>query len=332
MMRLVRAELLRSWSRLLVWATVAATLVICGVVAFNTLSTTAPPSEQEVAEQTKFFNEAYQDWEANHEAWYQDCLDSEAQEREALDDPTIDWACEDNNEAPKLEDWFYNPTARDIAPYTVGGLLQTLLAGSFVIGASLLAAEVASGNLGLWLTFAPRRTTVLASKLVAVALTSLVYATLGAAVALAALAGPAAINGTLDLSPLEWRDLTLMAVRSTILAVVVGVVGGALGLLLRHTAAALGAAFGYLFVFELMLGFNAGSMRRWMLVPNISAVIDGRHELSWIECKVDRSTGEQVCADVTKVLTQADGALYLGALAAAIVLVTWLVFRRRDVS
>lgn len=332
MMRLLRAELGRSRSRLLVWATVVATFVVVGILAVGVFSSTVPPSETELAQQTEFFEDHLKDWEQNHEQWYTECVASEAADREALNDATIDYGCEGNNTAPKLDDWIYTQTASDVASYTLSGFLQVLLGGAFLIGASLLAAEIATGNVGLWLTFAPRRGAVLASKLTAVAITSLLYAILGIATGIAAIAGAAAVNGALDLTSVEWEALTLMAVRAGVLAVVAGVIGAALGVLLRHTAAALGVAFGYLVVFEGMLSMAAGKFQHWFVMTNVTAVIDGRTETYWTECKADSRTGEQVCTDMSKVITQADGALYLGILAAVIVLTAWLVFRRRDVN
>lgn len=332
MIRLVRAELGRSRSRLLVWIALLATLAVTAMVALSVYSSTVPPSATELAQQTQFFEENLKDWELNHVQQYQDCLTSQADDREAMDDPAIDYGCESLKKAPTLDDWLYTQTASDVAPYTFSGFLQVLLGGTFVIGASLLAAEIATGNLGLWLTFAPRRGAVLAAKLVAVAVTSLLYAIVGAAAGIAGIAGAAAINGALDLTSQQWEDLTLMAVRAILLAVATGVVGATLGVLLRHTAAALGAAFGYLLVFEAMFGMGAGKIQQWLLLNNVTAVIEGRKELYWTECKADPTTGIERCTEVNMVLTQADSALYLGLLAALLVLVAWLVFRRRDVS
>lgn len=332
MMRLVRAELGRSRSRLLVWATVAATLVVAGIVAVGVFSSTVPPSGAELAQQTRFFEDNLKDWEANHEQWYQDCLDAQAADREAVNDPELDYDCEASNAPPKLDDWIYTATASDLASYTLSGFLQVLLGGAFLLGASLLAAEITTGNVGLWLTFAPRRGAVLASKVIAVAITSLLYAVLGVGTGIAGIAGASAVNGALDLTAEQWEALALMAVRAGVLAVAVGVIGAALGVLLRHTAAALGAVFGYLIVFEAMLAGATGKFQHWFVLVNVTAVVDGRTETYWTECKADPRTGEQVCTDMSKVITQADGALYLGVLAAVAVLVAWLVFRRRDVS
>lgn len=332
MIRLVRAELGRHRSRLLVWVALVGALAVTAVVALGVHSSTIPPSEEEIAQQTQFFEESLQDWEENHERDYQDCLKTQAEEREALGDAAMDWDCENHNRAPILDDWIYSAEASDIAHDTFSGFLHVLLGGTFLIGASLLAAEIASGNLGLWLTFAPRRGAVFASKLIAVAITSLVYAVVGAALGIAAISGASAVNGALDLTPQHWEDLTLMGVRGALLAVATGVVGATLGILLRHTAAALGAAFAYLLVFEAMFGMGLGKFQQWLLLANVRAIIEGSNTLTWMTCGADPTTGYETCTDVTKVLTQADGALYLGGLAALLVLVAWFVFRRRDVS
>lgn len=332
MMRLLRAELGRFRSRSLVWVVTIVTLAIAGFVVANAYVTSRPPSDAEVAQQQKFFDENFAMWETEHEVWYQDCLAGEAIEREASGDPTLDWDCEANLAPPVFGDWIYRSMFSDQATSNLSGYLQLLLGGAFLIGASLLAAEAATGNLGLWLTFEPRRSRVLASKLTAVALGSLAYCAIGAAVLLAGTTAATALNDALDATPELWRSLTLMTARGVALGVVAGALGGAFGALLRHTAAALGVLFGYLVVVEVLVRNLVPTLQPWLVLPNLTAVLHGTYTVYWEKCPASPETGQLDCTRIERTLTLLPASILLSVLTAAVLAVTWLVFRRRDVS
>ena len=100
-------------------------------------------------------------------------------------------------------------------------------------------------------------------------------------------------------------------------------------MLLRHTVASLGAALAYAAGGEgCSRGAVAGS-RPWLLRLNITGV--AAHGTTYV---VDRSTsaaGGYSCERSSSRCRSAHSATYLGVLLVALVLVTALVFRRRDV-
>lgn len=332
MIRLVRAELLRSRSRMLVLIVAVGSLAVALLLSYQAFEQSQPPAAEELRQQTEFFESSHQEWVEQHDAWYSECVESEATEREAQGNPTLDYGCETTLIEPKLEDWLYTESFSSSASAALNGYLQIILGGAFLIGASLIAAEASTGNLGMWLTFAPRRGRVLASKLAASGITALLYGLLAAAFMMAGVAGGTAINDAFDPNPELWKTLALEATRGIALVTVAGVAGAAIGALVRHTAAVLGIILGYMVIVEGMIGSLNPWMQPWLLLTNIRAVLESRVTLMWQECTINATNGFNECVDVEKVLTLADGSLYLGILMAVLLTATWLVFRRRDVS
>jgi ABC-2 type transport system permease protein len=161
------------------------------------------------------------------------------------------------------------PTADDLLPYqydfrkdtprlvmVLGGLLALL---GFAVGASFVGAEWNSGGMMNLLLWRPRRVPTLAGKLAALltglTLTSVLYA--GAWIG--ALWTVANVRGsTARMTPGVWRSLALDNGRAVALGLCAACIGFAVASLGRHTATALGAAVGYLVVFEIGLRIVLG--------------------------------------------------------------------------
>lgn len=202
----------------------------------------------------------------------------------------------------------------------------------YLIGAGFVAAEFSSGSIGNWLTFEPRRMRVYASKLVAAgvglipATVALIGLLFGGVWLITANYGSAA--GT---TGKMWSDLGFMTGRSITLAVVAAVVGAAIGTLLRHTAAVIGLAMGYLVLIEIIFSHSLQYMQLWFLRINMEGWLQHGTKYFTTTCKTD-SQGNYGCAGVEKVLGFGHSATYLGLLVVLVVALSAMVFQRRDVN
>ena len=102
-----------------------------------------------------------------------------------------------------------------------------------------------------------------------------------------------------------------------------------MGILLRHTAAVLGVALGWAIAGEGVLGNNIRSAQPWLLSTNLTGWL--QHGTSYLVDRCSSSEGGYSCETVQQPLSFAHSATYLAVLVVALVLVTALVFRRRDV-
>ena len=129
--------------------------------------------------------------------------------------------------------------------------------------------------------------------------------------------------------------LAATAARGLLVAVALAAVGFCVGLLTRHTAAAIGVLLGYLFVWfvrNVFLGEQAWSQRLTPLAPeaNIAAIV---HKVSVYEVPVRTLTTDGLNVDfVEHTVSLTHGLLYWAVLLLVVVGATWLVFRRRDVT
>ncbi|MGI5244835.1 ABC transporter permease subunit [Dactylosporangium sp. CA-139066] len=127
-----------------------------------------------------------------------------------------------------------------------------LTVSGFVLGASFVGVEWSSGGMANLLLWAPRRTSVLAAKLLAacagVGLISVVYLGVWTGAFMLVAAG----NGTVSqMTAPEFGSLLLTAVRVVLLALAGTTLGFSIASLGRHTSTALGVGMAYLLVYEL---------------------------------------------------------------------------------
>jgi len=236
---------------------------------------------------------------------------------------------------PKWENWG-KPVAQfhEVMPPALRSGAYLLAVVGFLLGAGFVAAEFSSGSMGNWLTFEPRRMRVYASKLGAAGL-ALIPITLGLLgilvggvwLIVSQLASTTGTTGTV------WVDLAEMAGRSVALALVAAVVGAAFGMLLRHTAAVLGLAMGYLVLVEGILGglLQSRGGQPWLLRLNVDAWLNHGTTYFINKTTVD-DRGNMMFSQVEKLLSFGRGSAYLGILVALLVGLAALVFRRRDVT
>lgn len=319
MIRLIRAELDRLASRRLPLILLLAALVAVGLFQLAVAESVRPPSPAEVAAAREGYEQARQDWQENRAEIEAQCA----------------------QEGLPLEQCFPEPTEADFGlapiPYdeivSAGVLLSASLAMlvCYLMAASAIGAEYTTGSLSNWLTFVPRRGRVFASKLVAVGLgAALAGALLGGAM----IGASALITRGFDQPLTGFAGVAASAGRGVALAVVAAVLGFCVAMLTRYTVAALGVVIGYLLAVLVtnILGFLVpaiSELKRWALETNIQAFLNHGHTYVVFRRQVT-AEGVQVLP-VERTLSFAAGAGYLAVLAAALIVITALVFRRRDV-
>lgn len=338
MKRLVTTEVARWFARRLLWVAGAATIALMVLGPVGAFTGSRAPSPAEIAEAQQWLDE----WEAPSQADVDTCLADQEKEREAQGDPTIDFGCV--WEEPSLENYLPWRQYWDTdASATLWGSVTFLALASLLAGASFVAAEFATGSIGNWLTFAPRRGRVLASKLVAtvvgfaptavLAVGVLVGGTWTAFAANDALRNPQVPQGPGgEYFGFTVADAVGTGGRAVVLALAFAVLGAALAFLLRHTAAVLGAVLGWAVVVELIAASQFPGLKSWQLQTNIDAWV--RDGTAWYEerCAFDAEVGEQVCTSITHVVSLGHGAAVLGGVVIVVVALAAVVFRRRDVS
>src|SRR5687768_10411060 len=145
-----------------------------------------------------------------------------------------------------------------------------------VIGASAIGASWQTGTMTTILSWEPRRARVLLVRaaIVALAVIALVVILLGIFVALFWFTTGV---GGLTATPSGWtRELAGVVARIASLAGAASIIGGAIAMLGRNTAAALGAVFVYLTVFEGIVRGLRPTLGRVLLGDNIATLVIGR--------------------------------------------------------
>ena len=200
-------------------------------------------------------------------------------------------------------------------PSILRGISFIAMLIGLVIGASSVGASWQSGTMTTILTWEPRRVRVALVRAGVVALTvvTLVAILLGVFVGLFAIgAGVRGVTAT----PAGWGSELLRLVMSvSLLAGAMSVIGGAIAMLGRNTAAALGGVFVYITVLEGVLRGLRPGLGRYLLGDNIATVLspDG--------LRVDGS-----------LLSPARGAIAVAAYAVVLLTVSTASFRMRDVQ
>jgi ABC-2 type transport system permease protein len=322
-------EVRRLLSRRLTFVVLLGAIIITALMLFGTYQQAKPLSAPELRSQRVQFDQARKDFEANGAQQVKDCLSQQATAQQT--DPKATFGCDQIE--PRLESWGKPPAKfSEMMPDVLqaGSYLVAFI--GFLVGAGFVAAEFSTGSIGNWLTFEPRRMRVYGSKLAAASLgllpaTVALLGTLTAGVWLIVghFGSTAGMTGTV------WGDLGEMAGRSVILALVAAMTGAALGALLRHSAAVIGIAMGYLVLVEGVFGQALQSVQPWLLRLNFDGWLKHGTGYSILACKTD-GQGQYNCSSVEKVLTFAHSSAYLGVLVLLIVVLAALVFRRRDVA
>ena len=329
MMRLTKVELRRLFSRRLTSVALLGALAFTGLMLFQAYQQAKPLSGLQLAAQRAQFDQAHQSFELNGVQQFKDCQKKQAIANQS--GPKIDYRC--NDMEPKWENWG-KPKVKfaDLMHSVLLNWSYLIAFIGYLLGAGFVAAEFSSGSIGNWLTFEPRRMRVYASKLVAAgvglipATVALIGLLFGGLSLITSNYGSAA--GT---TAKMWSDLGFMTGRSITLAVVAAVVGAAMGTLLRHTAAVIGIAIGYLVLVEAIFSHSLQNMQPWLLRINMEGWLQHGTKYFLTTCKTD-SQGNYRCDGVEKLLGFGHSATYLGLLVVLVVALSAMVFQRRDVN
>jgi len=320
MIRLLRAEVDRLLSRR--FTKIAVVVVLLVIASFQVVAyfEMQPPTESELADAQRFYAEQHRDWVLNHERYEQECVDGGGTPAE----------CE--YPEPQLSDFVFVQSFEDVARGAVQISIYLVAMTALMIGGSFIGAEFSSGSIANWLSFIPRRGQVYASKLITVAVFSAVLSFVATALTTVSVVGIARWQ---DVAVVGLERLIATGARGVLIAIALAVVGFCIGLLGRHTAAAIGALLGYLFVWFVRNGILgesgwAARLTPWTPEGNISAIVSTKH-IYYVQ--TPRVTAEGVAIDnLERSVSLVHGLAYWGILLAVIIAATALVFRRRDVS
>jgi ABC-2 type transport system permease protein len=307
--RLLIAELRRVASRRLVRVTIALALlgiVIGGALAFVRSSSLSEATYQQRVIEAKARVQAQNDeidscLRANGIVRGDDIPDEIA--RTCFPQKDVGHVADPRFHRPRLEDFLRG----------VGGGLAVI---GWALGASLLGAEFASRGMTTTLTWEPRRGRVFAAKVGAVLAAMAVFAFVALVLVALAMWPALALHG----APLRPGDPTLWSLAGTIgrgvaLATISAGIGLAIAGIGRNTAAALGAGFAYIIVFEHIVGSSLEQWRRWLLLGNVIVFVSGQDGGGGVP-------GRSVIA----------AGLFLAAVAVGLLAIAAGTFQRRDLA
>ncbi|RHA38317.1 ABC transporter permease subunit [Cellulomonas rhizosphaerae] len=330
MTRLVRVELARFFARILVWCVAVGLVAVSGLIVLDAWRSSSPPSAADLADAQTYYEQSLADWEANNDQYEADCLDQLQQAKDNGDD-TTGWTCD--YPAPSLQDFVNaDPPFAEAGQGKLSNLAIPLVLAPSLMAVSFIAAEFATGAISNWLTFAPRRNRVYWSKVVAAVLGVAPAVLVSTAVAAFGIWLAYRSHGTIgDLGPHGYRPYVDTSLRLVALGLGFAAGAAALAFLLRHTAAVLGAVIGWAVVWEGVIGSAVSGMRPYTLSFDIVAWVQGSASYYVDECS-RAEDGTMQCVGVEQVTHMTQAGLQLGGVVVALVLVAWVVFRRRDVA
>lgn len=331
MTQLTRVELRRILARKIVHLSVLA-IIASTLLTFWGLWRTVQPEAAFEQQARQELEQAHAEWEEYYdEESAAQCREDEQAERERLGDPTLEFGCE--WEEPTLETILagYTPPAMaDLIRTTLqqNGYLVLLLA--LLAGSTATAAELSHRTMATWLTFEPRRDRVFGSKVLASGLITLPLTLLFLALVLLGIPLLYGVRGVEDsLTAAQWSEMAWTGGRIALVAAFLGMVGAAAGLLLRHTGVVLGIVVGYLLVVENMVRGLFPQRVSLLLSENLSAWVNDGTEIYSYVCDNSIEAG---CREVVTPISLEHGALVVGLVGVVVIVLAWLVFRRRDVT
>lgn len=324
---LVGVEVRRLWWRRLTKAVVVAVVLFTGATIYNAYNASSP---ERLAQQL----DEYRTMQEQLPRMVEDCRKQQAMERDRSGDPTIDFGCDQQGQAPTLEQMGLSLPVADSMTAEIAKVSALLFAFlALLLAASFVGAEFSTGSMGTWLTFQPRRVRVATSKLAAAALGGTVLAVLGLVLTNLGARMIAVVNRPgaglqLPDPPAIGEPLAVLGLRVVALTLGAGLVGAALGLLLRHTAAIIGVVLGFAVVIEgiVVQAFFEGRLQQWSVLKNMEAFVE-KGTTYFAETCTDSG-----CDYASHTITYTHGWVYLLSLVLVIVAAGVVSFRQRDVT
>ncbi len=323
-MRLLLVELSRLRSRRAVVLMLLAAFLLTAFLAGSRIYETRPVSAADRASA-----QAQADAEAQQPGYQRDVARCEKRPQRYLGRQGVAADCEEML-LPQAEWYLYRTDLSVAAERQNTGLAVAFLAVAvtLVAGATFAGADWSSGSMSNQLLFEPRRSRVWLAKAGAVALaaflvTAVVLSLFWLTLYLAAASRGIPTGATVQV------DLRWTIARTALLAALAALGSYALTMLLRHTVGTLAMVFGYAVVGQAVVAaIPVEGTGRWALGNNVIAWIrDGtRYYDPSLVCR----PGSGKCVQYGR-LSFEQGAVYLGATVLVVVLLSLLLFRRRDI-
>jgi ABC-2 type transport system permease protein len=162
-------------------------------------------------------------------------------------------------------------------PKVLEGISSITSILGLIVGASFVAASWQTGTISTIFTWEPRRLRWFAGRILVLAVGVFVTTVLIVVFLSAGLAVAAALRGsTAGVGGDWWTDVSSMSLRVSIVAAISAVIGGAVAVVGRHTAAALGVVFVYTAVVEGLIRAFRPLWMSWLLGDNIVTFLSWR--------------------------------------------------------
>jgi ABC-2 type transport system permease protein len=312
--RLIGAEIIRLLSRR--FTVIAAVVVLLALSAFQ-LAVNAqlrPPTAAEQAAAQRGYQEEHRVWEENERT----CAD-------AGDPPDCRYS------EPQLSDYSFAQPFDEVTQQSIQVAIYLVALTALMVAGSFIGAEYSTGSIANWLSFIPRRGHVFSAKL----LTVVGFSALASAAGAGLMLGAAVVLARLhDVPVTKLAVSAAMLGRGVLVAVALATVGFCLGLVGRHTAAAIGVLLGYLFVWFVRNAILteaewAQRLTPWTPEGNLAAIVNRGHRY-YVPV---RSVGpDGVGIDyVERTIGLTHGLVFWAVVLAVIIVGSALIFRRRDV-
>jgi ABC-2 type transport system permease protein len=319
-MRLLRSEFLRARSRRLVPMVLLGGMVAAIVAMSFAAYFSDPASDDSVATA-----------EAQAERNLQRCLDGRFTQAGQVP-PGYD-SLEDycrSTELVSLSDagvWLH-----DLPVVLVGiGTFVILLAAW--LGASLAGADWSSNTMTTLLTWEPRRTRVLVTRAVVVAVVVGVVIVFLQGFFSALFALVAKVFGTTALSPPDlWSDVAATIGRISLMGLAIALVAYAVAMIGRSTVASLGALFGYLVLFEGVIAGFRPQIQSYLLVRAAGVIVSQQPILDYSATSSSGSGGSYSYATPDLLLDVSGAWVVVAAYVLGLLALTLVAFHRRDVT
>jgi ABC-2 type transport system permease protein len=315
MIRLIGAEISRLLSRR--FTLIAAVLVLLELCAFQLAvnEQLQPPSAAEQAAAQQTYEDSRRFWEENE----RNCT-------ETGDPPGCRYP------EPQLSDYSLVQPFDVVASQSIQVAIYLVALTALMVAGSFIGAEYSTGSIANWLTFIPRRGRVFTAKLVTVVGFS---ALASAAAAGLSLGSVLVLARVYNIPVVKLADQASMLGRGVLVGIALAVVGFCLGLVGRHTAAAIGVLLGYLFVWfvrNAMLSQVEWAQRLtpWTPEGNLAAIVTRGYKY-YVPTRTVGPDGVGIDY-VERTVSLTHGLVFWAALLAVIIVGSALIFRRRDVN
>lgn len=303
MIRLLGSEWMRFWSRRLLRG--LAVLAVIGILVSGVIGAVTshrPGAAQEAGA------------ERQYERWVKQCVRHHAFGTPVPEGVSVRDQCRSMSSVSSFEGT-HQLSLDDMPQFIQGAAFLAILLG-LTLGASFVGASWQTGTITTILTWEPRRIRWFLTRALALFTGVLLLSLALIAILTLAIAAAAALRGSTATSSGWLGDTWWTAVRVAMAAACASLIGAAVAMLARNTAAALGALFGYLLLFELLIQGLRPWLGRFLLIENLVAF----------------TTWQPFARSDTYTITPGRGAATLAAYTVVLVAASAIMLRARDVN